>query len=193
MKAISHESEAPPGSDDLQDLLQSGFRYALALTRQRESAEDVLHEACLSLARTGGPWQRRLLFRAIKHRFIDAYRRDQRRPAAHQAEFEIADDAVHAACETHSGRGDHSGGVLARLVQADAVEVALRCLSEDEREAVVLSWVEGYSARETAKQLGRPRGTILSLLHRAKQKLRERLADQAPATRRNPEPRKADR
>lgn len=171
MNAIFRETEASQESADLQDLLQSGFRYALALTRQREAAEDVLHEACLSLARTGGPWKRRLLFRAIKHRFIDAYRREQRRP-----QFVVSENE--AVVEADSG-----GGVLATLVQADAVEAALRCLSEDEREAVVLSWVEGYSARETAKHLGRPRGTVLSLLHRAKKKLRDRLADQAPAPR----------
>lgn len=170
MDTIASENHPSGESADLQDLLQSGFRYALALTRQREAAEDVLHEACLSLARTGGPWKRRLLFRAIKHRFIDAYRREQRRPTFIFGEAQTSAEA------------DSRDGVLATLVQADAVEVALRCLSDDEREAVVLSWIEGYSARETAKQLGRPRGTILSLLHRAKKKLRDRLADQAPCT-----------
>ncbi|MEM9419197.1 MAG: RNA polymerase sigma factor [Planctomycetota bacterium] len=156
---MSHETE------DLQDLLQSGFRYALALTRQREAAEDLLHEACLSLAKTDGPWKRRLLFRAIKHRFIDAYRQQQRRPQTQSAdeEYQLADDT--------------EDGVLATLVQNDSVEAALRCLSDDEREAVLLAWVEGYTARETAKQLGRPRGTVLSLLHRARKKLRDRLAD----------------
>ncbi|MEM1107189.1 MAG: RNA polymerase sigma factor [Planctomycetota bacterium] len=162
-------SVQPPSTADLQDLLQSGYRYALALTGQRESAEDVLHEACLSLARTGGPWQRRLLFRAIKHRFIDAYRREQRRLVVSQA--------VTPEPEVVERQQD---GVLAKLVQADTVEVALRSLSAAEREAAVLAWVEGYTARETARQLGRPRGTVLSLLHRAKRKLRERLADQNP-------------
>ncbi|MBB6428356.1 RNA polymerase sigma factor [Algisphaera agarilytica] len=166
--------------EDLQDLLQSGYRYALALTRQREAAEDVLHEACLSLAKTDGPWKRRLLFRAIKHRFIDAYRQQQRRP-----QTQTGDEAYRFA-------EDAQGGVLATLVQTDSVEAALRCLSDDEREAVLLAWVEGYTARETAKQLGRPRGTVLSLLHRARKKLRDRLGEPAASDLQTSSRRKAE-
>ncbi|MEM7624634.1 MAG: RNA polymerase sigma factor [Planctomycetota bacterium] len=158
----------PGFSDDhvLRDLLQSGYRYALTLTRDEPQAEDVLHEACLSLSRSGGTWERRLLFRAIKHRYIDAYRRDQRRPD------EVGVEPGVLAAVAGSGAQD---GVLAKLVQADTVRDALHSLSDDEREAVYLAWVEGYTARETARQLDRPRGTILSLLHRARQKLRDRL------------------
>ena len=148
----------------MRDLLQSGYRYALALTRREAEAEDVLHEACLSLARTGGPWQRRLLFRAIKHRWIDAHRRRGVRPDEVGVEPEVL--GVVASSED---------GVLARLVTADTVRGALDTLSEEEREAVYLAWVEGYTARETARQLERPRGTVLSLLHRARQKLRDQL------------------
>ena len=150
----------------IRDLLQSGYRYALTLTRHEAEAEDVLHEACLSLSRTGGPWERRLLFRAIKHRFIDAYRRDQRRP-----DTVAVEPGVLAAV----AGGLEEDGVLAKLVSADTVRDALHGLSDDEREVVYLAWVEGYTARETARQLDRPRGTVLSLLHRARQKLRDRL------------------
>lgn len=166
-----------PDDHLLRDLLQSGFRYALTLTRHEAEAEDVLHEACLSLSRSGGPWERRLLFRAIKHRFIDAYRRDQGRPG----EVGVEPGVLATAISDQAG-----GGVLAKLISADTVRDALHGLSDDEREAVYLAWVEGYTARETARQLGRPRGTVLSLLHRARQKLRDHLE---PASLR----RKADR
>jgi DNA-directed RNA polymerase specialized sigma24 family protein len=35
--------------------------------------------------------------------------------------------------------------------------------------------VEGYSAREIGELVGRPRGTILSMAHRARQRMRELL------------------
>lgn len=40
-----------------------------------------------------------------------------------------------------------------------------------------LTAVEGYTTAEIAQLTGRPRGTILSALHRAKKKLRQLLAD----------------
>ena len=43
--------------------------------------------------------------------------------------------------------------------------------------SIVLSVVEGYTAREIAELLGVPRGTVLSLMHRARGKLRRWLRD----------------
>ena len=41
---------------DLEPLLQSAFRYALALTHDAAEAQDLAHDACLSVLRAGGPW-----------------------------------------------------------------------------------------------------------------------------------------
>jgi RNA polymerase sigma-70 factor, ECF subfamily len=53
---------------------------------------------------------------------------------------------------------------------------ALGSLREDERETLFLAVVEGYTAEEIAQLSGRPRGTVLSMLFRAKGKLREKLS-----------------
>lgn len=52
------------------------------------------------------------------------------------------------------------------------LERALDQLRATEREILFLSVLEEYSAREIAELTGRPRGTILSIIHRAKKKLR---------------------
>ncbi len=51
-------------------------------------------------------------------------------------------------------------------------------LRTEEREALFLNCVEGFTAAEISKLTGQPRGTILSLLSRAKKKLTERFDSQ---------------
>ena len=60
-------------------------------------------------------------------------------------------------------------------VDAQALHRALGTLRPDERETLFLAVVEGYTAQEIADMTQRPRGTILSLLHRTKEKLRNLL------------------
>ena len=52
---------------------------------------------------------------------------------------------------------------------------ALQDLSEEERQIVVLSAVEGYTAREIAGIVGSPQGTVSSKLFRAFKKMRKYL------------------
>ncbi len=51
------------------------------------------------------------------------------------------------------------------------VKAILEQLRKEEREALYLNVVEGYTAQEISEMTGSPRGSILSLIHRAKKKL----------------------
>ena len=42
--------------EPIEELLQRAYRYALSLTGDRGSAEDLVGDACLALSRRGGPW-----------------------------------------------------------------------------------------------------------------------------------------
>jgi len=55
------------------------------------------------------------------------------------------------------------------------LQSALATLRVREREALFLSVIEGYTAQEIAELTLSSRGTILSLIHRARQKLNQRL------------------
>ena len=49
---------------------------------------------------------------------------------------------------------------------------ALKTLTPQERQIVVLSVIYGYTTKEVAQMLGHPQGTVSSKLHRSLAKLR---------------------
>ena len=61
------------------------------------------------------------------------------------------------------------------LTRSDELERVLARLRVEEREVLYLAVAERYRAAEIAAMTGRPRNTVLSLMHRAKRKLRELL------------------
>ncbi len=153
---------ANPGTDlpgtDLDELLQRGFTYALSLTHDRAQAEDLLQEACLRLSRRDGPWRFGYLATVVRNLTIDQHRRSQK------VLFEpLAEDS--------------SGRPAPNVLHDEALERALSRLRPSDRELLYLNAVEGYSTREISNLVGKPLGTVLSCLHRAKQKLREQIAN----------------
>ncbi|MCC6159232.1 MAG: RNA polymerase sigma factor [Deltaproteobacteria bacterium] len=144
---------------DVRDLARRGFRYALALCHEPSAAEDLLQEGWMRLLRAGSPVEPGPLFVTIRRIFIDERRRSSVAP------FALWDESV---VERIAGVDPGNETVLATSAQ---IEAALGGLRPDEREAVYLQCVEGHTAAEIAKLTGRTRGTVLSLIFRAKQKL----------------------
>ena len=58
------------------------------------------------------------------------------------------------------------------------VRLALNRLPDDQRTALLLSVYEGLTCKEIAAVLEIPLGTVLSRIHRARQRLREELSDE---------------
>lgn len=82
-----------------------------------------------------------------------------------------------------------SGGVdpPTRPLQEDrlmlgALRTALDALPTDQREVILLVGLEEFSYAETAAILGVPIGTVMSRLHRGRERLREMLAQQSGVT-----------
>lgn len=143
---------------DARRLLQDGYRYALALTHHHRDAEDLVHDAWLSAQ---GRWRqptRRYLYAAIRHRWVDRMRRRAR---------EVLLDSVEPT-------SDPIPDVETPIDRLD-LEAALSALRPREREALYLMTVEGWTARDVARLWETPRGTVLSLVHRAKTKLAKAL------------------
>jgi len=155
--------------EEIAEVLRRGFRYALSLTHDTADAEDVLQDACLSVLRSGAAFDRPYLFAAIRSRFIDRERRARR---AMVAAVDPADRAP------PRGMGEALGDAERFHAERDALRRALGRLRAAEREALFLAAVEGYTAAEIATLTGRPRGTVLSLVHRARRKLRRMLTDE---------------
>jgi len=147
-----------PPPDELDDLLQRAYRYALALTHDPSLAEDLVQEACVSIARRGGPWQAGYMFAAVRSRFIDGCRRNG----------VVAFERI--------GEMDFAGPEAIDTTLDGTLERALARLKPADRELLMLAIVEEYSTKEIAALTGRPLGTVLSSIHRAKLKLREWLS-----------------
>jgi RNA polymerase sigma factor (sigma-70 family) len=143
---------------EFEEVLQRTYRYALSLSHDRTVAEDLVQEACLRVARRGGPWAVAYLMRVVRNAYVDRQR--------HEAVLRIG--SIDGAAEPVAvpERSDEVSDELSR---------ALAGLSADEREALYLSAVGEHSAAEIARMTGRPRGTVLSLLYRGKEKVRRLL------------------
>ncbi len=152
-------SEGP--DDELEDLLQRGFRYALALTHEPDGAADLLQDACLSVLRARGSWTVPYLFRAVRSRFVDQHRRGKLAVIEPVADLEALSPA-----------GDLWDEELEIRADAQLLDRGLELLRTEEREAIFLAVVVGYTAQEIADATNRPRGTVLSLLRRGRIKLR---------------------
>lgn len=138
-------------------MIQSGYRYALALTHSTHDAEDLVQTAFLKLYRRHGNVENKALFiTTIRNQFIDQRRR------AKLIVFQPESDMEQEEAEPTATPGS-----------ALDLEAILSHLRPEEREALYLNIVEGYSAREIAELTGKPRNTVLSLIHRGKEKLNE--------------------
>ncbi len=153
-----------PPPDQLEALLHDAFRYAMALTHEPGAAEELVQEACVSVIRARGPWARGYVFRAVRSRWLDRGRRES---------------APHYARTTTNGFVEPPSPEPPRMAHdemadaADALDQALGRLNVAEREAIVLSVVFGLSARQIGRHMERPRGSVLSLMQRGREKLAE--------------------
>lgn len=162
----------PPTSQataKLSELLQRGYRYAYSLTHHKSKAEDLLQDAWVAVLQARGPHTTGYLFSAIRSQFLNHNKRER------LVSMIALDDAP---AENSAEHGQHDPEPLLRADTA-AMDAALARLRPVEREVLFLSAVEGYTAEEIAQNTCQPRGTILSLLHRARLKLRRALRPNA--------------
>lgn len=152
---------------DLEALLHRGFRYALALTHDRAAADDVLQDAWVAVLNADSPRSPGVLFRAIRTRFIDRYRRS--RLVVMTSLDTDSDDPVDP-----RAAADING-----IIAYDQLERALGTIRAEERELLFLSAVEGYTADEIGQLTDRTSGAVRVLLHRVRRKLQGHLESQA--------------
>ena len=151
----------------LEELLHSGYRYALSLTHHKANAEDVLQDAWVAILQAGGPHNKPYLFRAIRSRFLNHHKRERLVPMV-----PVEDATVD--WDTDDRLWDPTPPFAASEKMLETVLSTLRPL---EREALFLAAVEGYTAQEIGDLTAQPRGTVLSLIHRARHKLRHLLGE----------------
>ncbi len=154
--------------DNLEELLESGFRFAFSLTNDYDEAKDLLQDSCSKIININGSWNKGYLFKTIKNKFIDNYRKSSRYP--------------HDSIDYIEGSGIKNNSFLSDdesfySLDNDLIERALSELRENEREIFYLFVVEEMTAKQISQITGSPRGTVLSLVHRTRRKLQYLLKD----------------
>ncbi len=171
----------PPGAGVAREALEhldSLHRFASYLTGSSAEAEDLVQETYARALGaestfTPGTNMRAWLFRILRNAFIDRERRAHVLPLVERYPEEQTSDRAPYAQEPL--RGDAELDALRGAV-VESIERALASLSPDAR-AVVLLDLEGFTETEAAGVLGCPVGTIKSRLSRAREALRQRLAE----------------
>lgn len=155
------------------------YRIARRLTRDSTRAEDLVQETYLRAFRAQGdfdlheygmrPW----LVRILHNLHYSRSEREKRQPLA-------VDDAhlEDAARGSSSSSGEPAFPFSSAFEGMD--EQLVRAMEElpEEYQTVMLLWaVDDLSYKEIAHAVGVPIGTVMSRLHRARQKLSEKLRD----------------
>lgn len=142
------------------------YRYALRLLGDPQAAEDVVaetfHRLLLALRAEAGPRQhlRAYLYRMAHNLAMDRHRRRAARPdevSLDSLPLPSGDDPVHSA---------------ERVEQEAKARAALWNLTADQRQVIVLKYLEGLNNDEVAAALNKPVGAVKSLQHRALESLR---------------------
>ncbi len=158
------------------------LRVARTLTPHHADAEDLVQDTLVRAYRAiegfDGAHPRAWLLTILRHTQINRTRR--RRP-------DLLDDPDRAmAALADSGAADQSVEALVVGATFDAVvEDAFRNLPDNFRRTVELVDIDGLSYAEAADVLGVPVGTIMSRIHRARHRIRDRLATAGLAPRSN--------
>lgn len=162
-----------PSRDTLGQEADAMKRYAITLTRNMDDADDLVQD-CMERAlrkwtlRAAGVPLRGWLFTMMRNLHVDRWRR-QKRQAASQGDPESTAPVL------PPNQDDH--------VELNKLLAHVMALPDDQRIALILVSVEGFTYGEAAKTLGVPEGTVLSRVSRARAALRAATGDAAPKLR----------
>ena len=148
------------------------YNYAFMQMGDAQAAEDLASDVMLKMIESMHKYTFRGLpfgawvFRIARNRLIDLHRRRRRR-----GEVDLSGSLSSALA---------SPQVLAeRALERGQIQVALKHLTDEQRQVIVLKFIQGFDNRSIGQIMGRSEGAIKSLQHRALGALR-RLLYQEP-------------
>ena len=136
------------------------YNYAFMQMGDVHAAEDLASDVMLKMIESiqkysfrglpFGPW----VFRIARNRLIDLHRRRKRR-----GEVDLS--------ETLSTALANPQVLAERALERGQLQIALKHLTDEQRQVIVLKFIEGFDNRSVGKIMGRSEGAIKSLQHRA--------------------------
>jgi RNA polymerase sigma-70 factor (ECF subfamily) len=159
-----HQADGVPHIDAL-------YSYAMAITRNRTEAEDLVQETYVRALRSMGnlPPDSNLkswLFTILRNIWINQLRK--RRAAPNMIELDVDERTADLAVETSKD----PYALFVSKTEQEWVREAIGQLPVEFREIIILREYEGLSYQEIAGLLHCPLGTVMSRLARARSKLR---------------------
>lgn len=144
---------------------------AMRIVRDRERAEDVLHDAFLQVWDHAASFEPALgsargwIYTVVRHAALKALREPARLQAVDVAELTALSDAQQQAADDDD-----------RALDADSLERCLQRLEAPRRACVVHAFVDGYTHEQIAERLNTPLGTVKSWIRRSLASLKECLS-----------------
>ncbi len=165
---------------DVLPFMDSLYRLAYRMSRNRQDAEDLLQETYLRAYKYYDKFQegtnlRAWLFRILRNTFINRYRRRQRQPL--RSSFDEIEDGRESRLLDSPlvPRGLTPEEELMVGALDQDLQAALESLPCDYRTVVELADLQDLSYREIAEQLDIPLGTVMSRLYRGRRKMEDAL------------------
>jgi RNA polymerase sigma-70 factor (ECF subfamily) len=141
------------------------YSYAFLQMGDVHAAEDLASDVMLKMIESiksyrfkglpFGAW----VFRIARNRLIDLHRRRKRR-----GEVDLSETLASTLASPQS--------MAERALERGQLQIALKHLTDEQRQVVVLKFIEGFDNRSIGRIMGRSEGAIKSLQHRALHALR---------------------
>lgn len=173
-----HRSEKQRFETLVRPHLHRLYRLAYRLTSNREDAEDLLQDMLIKIY----PPSRKLLLmnnpaswlsKVLLNQYIDIYRHQQRSPLV-----SIEDESRFYQLIENAEPQPHE--VAERENSVQQLQSALQALNSDQRIAIMLHDIEGYTLEEIQQLQDVPLGTLKSRLSRARSQLQKNLKKMEP-------------
>jgi RNA polymerase sigma-70 factor (ECF subfamily) len=143
-------------------------RFAAGLARDPADGDDLCQATVLRALDRRSQWQPGTRLDSWMMTMMRNLWIDEQRARARRSQTFVAEEA---------GMSIGAGGGQEAGVELNVIDRALRTLPDEQREAVMLVMVEGYSYKEAAEIVGCPVGTLNSRLVRGRDALLLRLGD----------------
>lgn len=141
------------------------YRYISFRINGHEASEDLAAEVFLEAVRGIGRYRYRgTSFRAWLYRIAHNVTVDERKRLARRGVVEAPPLALSAE--------PASPDFAPLLHDRRDLAAALRCLTDDQQQVVILRFIEGLALAEVATVMGRPAGAVKALQHRAMVRMR---------------------
>lgn len=166
------EQEALPHVDAL-------LRTALRMTRNQQSAEDLVQETLMRAYRNFHRYEqgtniRAWMFKIMTYLSISQYRRQMSAPRTESLDEPSPGGMYRQARDVGMSAEDVESRVLGQLGE-EQIQDAIDQLGPEIRMVVMLADVEGFAYKEIAEIMGIPVGTVMSRLHRGRRLLQAAL------------------